>query len=305
VQRVDGQPTHISGIIEDVTPQVLARMKVEETVRQRTSELAHSNALLVKANEHLKQTNKSLEEFAYAASHDLKEPIRKIQFFSARLKEAIEEKLLVTENKYFERMEDAVRRMSQLIDNLLTYSQVSVPPSRFEEVDVNQLMNLVLNELDSEIQMKNAKISVDKLCKINGHQKQLHQMFNSLIKNALKYTREGVMPEISISCTPVLGRDTGWDLSGENLEKKFHLIEVRDNGIGFNQSEADRIFNVFTRLHGNAEYDGTGVGLSIVRKVVENHHAHVTARGEIEKGASFQILFPADQLVTNGVGEMM
>ncbi len=296
VQHKNGRPSNISGIIEDVTPQVLAKMQVEEVVRQRTRELARSNELLLKSNDELLRTNKSLEEFAFAASHDLKEPIRKIQFFSTRLLELLNSKISEEERNYFGRLEASTRRMSSLIDDLLTYSQVSVPPGRFEDVDVNQLVNLVLNELGREIEQKKARISVDKLCKVKGHQKQLHQMFQNLIRNALKYTREGVSPEISVSCTPVKGSDTGWRLSEQEREKDYYLIEVRDNGIGFNQAEADRIFNIFTRLHGNAEYKGTGVGLSIVRKVVENHNAHVTARGEIEKGASFLILFPAEQV---------
>jgi signal transduction histidine kinase len=301
VQRKEGKPVAISGIIEDVTTQVLARMEVEEIVEIRTKELARSNDLLLKSNAELVRTNKSLEEFAFAASHDLKEPIRKIQYFSGRLKELLDTRITKEEEKYFERMESASKRMSALIDDLLSYSQVSVPPSRFEEVDVTQLINLVLSELGNEIQEKKAKISVDRMCKIRGHQKQLHQLFQNLIRNALKYSREGVAPEISVSCTPVKGQDTGWQLNEEDQEKNYYLIEVRDNGIGFNQNEADRIFNVFTRLHGNAEYKGTGVGLSIVRKVVENHKAYVTAKGELQKGASFLILFPVEIPSTAGI----
>lgn len=303
VQRRDGKPVAISGIIEDITVQMVARLEVEELVQVRTKELARSNDLLVKSNAELVRTNKSLEEFAFAASHDLKEPIRKIQYFSGRLKELMDTGITAEEAKYFERMESATKRLNSLIDDLLSYSQVSVPPSKFEEVDITQLINLVLNELGSEIQEKKAKISVDPLCKIRGHQKQLHQLFQNLIRNALKYSREGVIPEISVSCTPVKGKDTGWQLNEDDLDKNYYLIEVRDNGIGFNQSEADRIFNVFTRLHGNAEYKGTGVGLSIVRKVVENHKAHVTAKGELQKGASFLILFPVENM-TPALGEV-
>lgn len=242
----------------------------------------------------LERSNKNLEEFAYAASHDLKEPIRKIHFFSDRLKESLKSKLTESDTGFFDRLEMASKRMGSLIDDLLSYSQVSLRPRSFEEVDINQVIDLVLNDLDLEIDLKGAKIKVAKLCVVQGHHRQLQQAFHNLLANALKYSRPDVAPEIEIFCKKVKGREISFPLPGEEKEKTFWLIQVADNGIGFEQRDAERIFNVFTRLHGNSEYRGTGVGLSIVRKVIENHNGYITAKGLPGEGSVFEIYLPAD-----------
>lgn len=242
----------------------------------------------------LERSNKNLEEFAYAASHDLKEPIRKIHFFSDRLKESLKNKLTESDTGFFNRLEMASKRMSSLIDDLLSYSQVSLRPRSFEAVDINQVIDLVLNDLDLEIEQKQAKIKVGKLCIVQGHHRQMQQAFHNLLANALKYSRPDVAPEIEILCKNVKGKEISFPLSGDESEKTFWLIQVADKGIGFEQRDAERIFNVFTRLHGNSEYRGTGVGLSIVRKVIENHKGYITAKGLPGAGSVFEIYLPAD-----------
>lgn len=291
-READRTISGIMAIAVDVTEQVLARHKIEEVVAQRTRELAHTNEALTRSNQELSRSNANLEEFAYAASHDLKEPVRKIHFFNDRLKGSLSSRLTKEEAHTFERMEMAAKRMGSLIDDLLSYSQVTLRPHAFEEVNLNRLLELVLNDLDLEIEEKEATVTVANLFTIRGHQRQLQQAFQNLISNALKYSKPGVPPEIKITCARLLGRDTGLLLASGEWEKWFYVISVSDNGIGFEQKDAERIFNVFTRLHGNSEYRGTGVGLSIVRKVIENHGGYISAESELDKGATFRVLFP-------------
>ncbi|WP_066404333.1 PAS domain-containing protein [Flavisolibacter tropicus] len=265
---------HLIHVFTDVTPIKEAQLQLERTV------------------EDLRRSNKNLEEFAYAASHDLKEPTRKIHVFADRLKASLGERLTENEKQYLQRMELASKRMSTLIDDLLTYSEVSQSAILAETVDMNQLMEQVLNDLDLQIEQKKATINVEQLFTITGHRRQLQQAFQNLIGNALKYSRPNVSPVINIQCKQVKGSDAGLQLNGEEQSKNYYQVTVKDNGIGFEQADAERIFNVFTRLHGMAEYKGTGVGLSIVRKVIENHNGFIWAESQPGEGATFKILLP-------------
>jgi len=249
---------------------------------------------LERKTKELERSNTNLEEFAYAASHDLKEPIRKILTFSDRLKDRLKGKLEEPDRQFFGRMENAAKRMAALIDDLLTYSGVSRGISYFEEVNLNQKVLMVLEDLEVEIQEKGAQITVDSLPILKGHKRQLQQLFQNLIGNALKYSKPGITPQIHIGAQILSGSDTPLDLPAEDRYKRFHLIEVKDSGIGFRQEDAECIFDVFTRLHGNAEYRGTGVGLSIVRKVIENHKGYIWAESTPGEGSTFKILLPTD-----------
>jgi PAS domain S-box-containing protein len=267
---------HFINVFRDITPIKNAQFQLEKHV------------------EDLKRSNANLEEFAYAASHDLKEPIRKIHFFSDRLSESLGERLGEEERRLFNRMEHAVNRMGSLIDDLLAYSQVTRGASDFEDIDLGQRVQVVLEDLELEVQEKGARITVGELPTVKGNTRQFQQLFQNLIANALKYSKPGSKPEIRITSTQVEGREAGDFLPPEQRHKLFHLVEVSDNGIGFEQQEAERIFNVFTRLHGNAEYRGTGVGLSIARKVVENHGGYIWAESTPGAGATFKFLLPAE-----------
>ena len=267
---------HLIHIFTDITLIKEAQLQLERSV------------------EDLKRSNQNLEEFAYAASHDLKEPVRKIQFFADRLRVELDGSLSDSQQNTFKRMENAATRMGSLIDDLLMYSHVSKGVEQAENIDLNQKVKNVLEDLELEIQEKCAVIKVEELPTINGHRRQLQQLFQNLISNAIKYNKPGVNPEVHITSHTVKGKDTPLSLQAEEGNKNYHLIEVKDNGIGFEQEDADRIFNVFTRLHGNAEYKGTGVGLSIARKVVENHNGFIWAESGSGDGATFKILLPAE-----------
>lgn len=260
---------------------------LEKKVQERTLDLE-------KANQELKRSNANLEEFAYAASHDLKEPIRKIHFYTDHLKSRLDGKMGEEDIHYFERLEVGAKRMASLIDDLLAYSHIGRGISSFEPVDLNRVISLVREDLELTLKEKAAKITIDPLPVVQGHRRQLQQLFENLLGNALKYNKPGVPPDVTITATVIKGKDTTLQLTEEEKAKQYHLIEVKDNGIGFNQDDAERIFNVFTRLHGNSEYRGSGVGLSIVRKVMENHKGHVWAESTPDHGASFKITLPVD-----------
>ncbi len=254
--------------------------------------LKRAQIQLEKTIEELRRSNVNLEEFAYAASHDLKEPVRKIQVFTDRLRMSLQAQLSEEQQRFFERVEFAAKRMSTLIDDLLLYSYVTRGAAFGDEVDLNKKVALVLQDLDLEIEQKGAKITIDLLPVVAAHRRQMQQLFHNLIGNALKYSKPGVAPEIHIGTTFIRGSETPLPLTGEQAARDYHLIEVRDNGIGFQQEDAGRIFNVFTRLHGNAEYRGSGVGLSIVQRIVENHNGFIWAESKPGEGATFRILLP-------------
>ena len=242
----------------------------------------------------MKRSNANLEEFAYAASHDMQEPIRKIQFFSDRLQDELGNALTERQKYLFGRLQNASDRMRTLIDDLLTYSRVSRSSFEDSEVDLNQKLQLVLGDLELQVQEKNAKINTVDLPTVKGNSRQLQQMFHNILSNSLKYSKADEPAAIDIFYEKVKGMEIKPELTIEEGNRLFHFIIVRDNGIGFKQSDAERIFNVFTRLHGASEYKGTGVGLSIARKVVENHKGYIWAESEPSKGAAFKILLPVE-----------
>ncbi len=290
-----GKPYVIIGTIQDITPEARNQKKIEESEAKLQERVLQRTAELENLNEELKRSNANLEEFAYAASHDMKEPIRKIHYFADRLKGDLAGKLDEGQRRLFERMEQATKRMGILIDDLLLYSHISRGAALEEVVDLNQKVSAVLEDLELEIMQRHAEVNVGNLPLIKGHRRQLQQLFQNLVSNALKYSKPDVPPKISVTSKKIQGKDSGFHLTGEEGMKTFHLIEVSDNGIGFDTEDAERIFNVFTRLHGNAEYRGSGVGLSIVRKVVQNHHGYIKAEGRPGEGACFRILLPGEE----------
>lgn len=242
--------------------------------------------------EELKRSNQHLKEFTHAASHDLKEPIRKIQFFTDRLKDQLSARLEQDECLTIERIEKATLRMNALIDDLLQYSQVSQKPREAEDVHLSEIIDRVIEDLDVDIQQKEAVIKVGSLPVVKGYHRQLQQAFQNLLGNALKYRAKDLIPVIQISAKNVNGSELKGLQFKVDKEPVYHLIEVQDNGIGFEMENAERIFGMFQRLHGNAEYDGTGVGLAIVKKVMENHEGFIYAVSSPGKGARFYLGFP-------------
>lgn len=274
--------------------QIMARQRIEALITERTNELAITNEALLRSNRELERSNSSLEEFAFAASHDLKDPIRKIHFFSERLKSLLKDRLSDEEWKTFERLETSARRMGKLVDDLLTYSMYSLQSKDLEKVSLGEVVSHVLGILDMEIEQKNVHVEVGELPEIEGNRMQLQQAFQNLVGNAVKYCSSDKNPRVRINSRILKGLETGLNLSSTDLRKDYHAISIEDNGIGFENTDAEKIFDLFTRLHGNAEYKGSGIGLSIVRKVVENHHGYIRAESRPGEGAIFALYLPVD-----------
>ncbi|MDQ6813435.1 MAG: ATP-binding protein, partial [Bacteroidota bacterium] len=247
---------------------------------------------LEKSVEELRRSNTNLEEFAYAASHDLQEPLRKINFFSEQLRRDLQALLNEENIKKFDRMQNSSKRMSSLINDLLDYSKVSVKPDVYENIELMDVVEQVLQDLEATIIDTGALFDIQKLPQIKGDERQLTQVFQNLISNALKYRKAAQTPRVTIQAREINETDGGFVSIRDIKKGAYYLIEITDNGIGFEQSQAERIFNVFQRLHGRAEYEGTGVGLAIVQKVIQNHKGYIFAESEPGKGAKFLILLP-------------
>lgn len=277
-------PEIFIGTILDITEAREATEQLERTVRKRTEEL-------MEVNSKLGNSNQQLEQFAYVASHDLQEPLRKIKAFGDILVARYSQELQPDAKEIVNKMQSASERMKVLIEGLLTYSKLS-RQDVMELVHMPQVVDEVLVDLDTSIKEKNAIIKVGDLLPVKGNPLQIRQLFQNLISNALKFSKPDMQPHITITSALVYGRDTDFELSALEKEQPFQLIEVADNGIGFEQQYVDKIFQVFQRLHGRSEYPGSGVGLSIVQKVVDNHHGHIKAEGVLGEGATFSILLP-------------
>jgi len=233
--------------------------------------------------------NKELLAFNYIASHDLVEPLRKIQVFATIILEKESENLSVKGKDYFRRMQTAAARMQQLIDDLLSYSRTNATDRKFEVTDLTMILQEVMVELKETIEEKHATIEATGLCPAYIIPFQFRQLMHNLINNALKFSNEGIPPHIIIKSEIVTGGPNNKLIPG----KEYCHITFTDNGIGFEPEYSERIFEVFQKLHGKDEYAGTGIGLAIVKKIVDNHNGLITATSELNKGASFDIYIPS------------
>ncbi|SOD98667.1 PAS domain-containing protein [Spirosoma fluviale] len=244
----------------------------------------------------LQRSNKNLEQFAYVASHDLQEPLRKIQAFGDIIRSQFAPVIGTEGADMISRMQSAAARMQVLIKDVLAYSRIVTKQETVGPVNLDQVVADVLTDLETAIAEKEASITVGPLPVIRGDAAQLRQLFQNLFSNALKFTRlddADNLPAVRISSRQLYGRElTAPSLLPSDANRLFHLIEVTDNGIGFDQHQAERIFQVFQRLHGRSEYQGTGIGLAIVQKVIDNHQGHIFAEGRPGQGAVFRILLP-------------
>lgn len=274
-----GNVTGFSKVTHDLTERKAADDKIKQNAEQ-----------LELKNRELEKMNAELQSFAYISSHDLQEPLRKIQIFAARILEKEYENLSERGKDHFQRMQLSANRMQTLIQDLLTYSRTNVTDRNFVKKDINDIIEEVRADLTELIHEKQARIEVQDLCEVWMIPFQFVQMMHNLIGNALKFSREEINPVIKISCKDVKGQETGI----EKLipEKHYCQIIVEDNGIGFEGQYSDRIFEVFQRLHEKGEYSGTGIGLSIVKKIVENHNGIIVASGIPGSGARFDIFIP-------------
>jgi light-regulated signal transduction histidine kinase (bacteriophytochrome) len=254
-------------------------------------ELAFQNEEKEKRAAELSIANKELLAFTYISSHDLQEPLRKIQTFVTIILE--NEKGNLSENgKYnFERMQLAARRMQQLIDDLLAFSRINTTDHKFEKTELSVIVDEVKNELKDTIEEKHATIEITNLCPANIIAFQFRQLMYNLISNALKFSKPNEPSRIKIDSRIVKGSDL--DFGKLSPEKNYCHITVKDNGIGFEPHFSERIFEVFQKLHGKDIYGGTGIGLAIVKKIVENHKGFIIATSELNKGAQFDIYIPS------------
>ncbi|WP_162384479.1 ATP-binding protein [Spirosoma endbachense] len=266
-------------------------------ITERKKAERHTGTLI----QELQKTNNNLEQFAYVASHDLQEPLRKVVSFGDMLRNQYADTLGANGADMINRMQSAAFRMQILIKDLLAYSHVANAREAFNEVDLNQLVAEVINDLELVILDKKANLVTGALPTVNGDTSQLRQLFQNLISNGLKFSRTDVVPHVQIMADLVRGREVtrpdGTNLLPESLANRgFHRIQVLDNGIGFDQQYAERIFQLFQRLHTRSQFTGTGIGLSIVQKVVENHQGFIRAEGRPNEGSTFVVLLPIKTL---------
>ncbi len=271
------------GTSTDIHNQKTFVNELEKQVEDRTRELVLKNMALEKVNQ-------ELELFAHISSHDLQEPLRKIQMSTSRILEKDYEILSDKGKQHFKRLQEGAHSIQTLIEDLTSYSRTNSEGDFKELTDLNQVIQEVLHDLKIRIEEKNAIIEVDKLPTLNVFPFQLRQLFHNLIGNALKFSKPNIPPQISITHKIVLGEEVKNAALLPNI--KYSCFTVADNGIGFEQKYNQKIFEVFQRLHGKEVYEGSGIGLAIVSKIVENHHGKIIAEGILNIGAKFNIFVP-------------
>lgn len=238
--------------------------------------------------------NVELEQIAFATSHDLQEPLRRIRTFSDRLLWKYRDQLNDDGQMILSRIDFSARRMQGLIEDLMNFVNLVRGGEQLGVVDANKLMNSVVEYLKQEIEIKRATIHIGQLPEITGFEKQLFLMFKSLIDNAIKFSKTGIPPVVTIQSVQTTGEDLV--LVDKKLAKKqFIRISVQDNGIGFSNEFSQKIFLIFQRLHTGPEYEGKGIGLAIVERVMTNHNGYVLASAQVDKGALFNLYFPVQE----------
>ncbi len=254
------------------------KQHLEEQVEHRTKKIKRASEHLQKLNLELQRSNNELEEFAYIASHDLQEPLRKIQSFGNLLQEECKESLQGDAELYLNRILHAAGRMRKLINDLLEYSRVSRATHYLQRIDLNTVIASVLSDLELYITETNTTIHVEEIPKIEADPLLIQQLFQNLLVNAIHYRHPDRKPMISISAKTIKDTDI--------------QIAVQDNGIGFEQQYANKIFGIFERLYSKHEKSGTGIGLAICRKIVEQHHGTIIAESKKDFGSTFIVTLP-------------
>ena len=256
------------------------------------SDLKQAQQQLEHTNRELRQTNQNLEQFAYVSSHDLQEPLRKIQSFGDLLIERLGDRTDQDTGDIVRRMQGSARRMQVLVKDLLAYSRLATRQEEFGLVQLNQVLTESLDDLEPLVSEKKATISVGVLPTLPGDAVQLRQLFLCLIHNALKFHQPGQAPRVDVFGAVADPDDLPISLA--ESKHRYVAVSVRDNGIGFDEKYVDRIFTIFQRLHGRGQYDGTGIGLALARKVVENHGGTLMAKSSAGQGATFTAWLLAD-----------
>ena len=258
---------------------------LESRIVERTQELS------VYSDE-LARSNRELEDFAFVASHDLQEPLRKIRAFGDRLRSSYSQSLDERGADYIDRMGNAAERMSNLINDLLEFSRISTRGKPFVDVALQPVIESIIDDLEVSIEESDASIVLGALPTINADPSQMHHLFINLISNAIKFRQGDIKPVVEIQA-----------YQEEVAQEHWHIITVKDNGIGFEQEFADKIFVPFQRLHARAEYKGTGIGLAICRRIVERHGGKISAFSELGNGTLFRIEIPVDNALIKIIGD--
>lgn len=262
----------------------ITALKTEITERERIE------TILAKQKEELLRSNSELEQFAYVASHDLQEPLRKIQAFGDRLKNKFANVISEEGRDYLERMQNASKRMQTLINDLLAFSRITTKTQPFVKLDLNKLTQEVLSDLEALVERTKGQVEIKDLPEIEADPLQMRQLFQNLINNALKFHRKDITPIVKI-----YAQITKENNNSNKTSFNTYNIFVEDNGIGFEEKYLDRIFVIFQRLHGRSEYEGTGIGLAICRKIAERHQGSITAKSKLEEGTTFIVTLPSKQ----------
>jgi PAS domain S-box-containing protein len=260
---------------------------IDITERKRTEEALNRYAdQLEQVNRELNLANRELKDFAYIASHDLQEPLRKVSKFGEIVRDRYSQEMGEAGTDYLERMIHSANRMQDMIDGLLRYSRIHIQEAKVSKVDLNAVIRDVMADLEIRIEQTNGTIQLQDLPEIEADPLQMRQLFQNLISNGLKFHPPDRDPTIEITVRPFLDKEAGW---------KSIQVFVKDNGIGFDEMHVNKIFMPFVRLNGRSQYDGTGMGLAICRKIVEHHRGTITAYSKPGEGATFVITLPLKQ----------
>lgn len=276
------QEQRLVAINKSLEMEIKERKASEEKVK-------HLNRQLLENIASLEQANKDLDRFAFMASHDLQEPLRKIRMFSDRLALKYNDVMDEDGRTNIQRIHKAAERMQNLITDILTFSKISVDTPSFVNCDMNALINEVLVDLDEEIKGKSGKVVVEKLPALSVNPSLMKPLFHNLIGNALKYSKKDTHPVVRITS------ETSAQMNGKSnvaVNPQYCRIYIQDNGIGFDQKYAEEIFGMFKRLHHNSEFQGTGIGLALCKKIVEQHRGYISARSKVNEGSTFIISLP-------------
>ncbi len=281
---MDGMSSVLVGTSTDINEQKMAAEIMEQRIQERT-------LALQRANQELEASNAELQQYAFVASHDLKEPLRKIHMFGNMLKERYQDNMEDKAVDYLTRIINSSSRMTNLINDLLRFSRLS-QASFFEQVNLEVIIKEILSDLEILIHEKNAKVTVSPMPAIEAVPGQLRQVFQNLLSNAFKFSGKEVQPIINITATRLKEKKFG---SETDPDGPFVCISITDNGIGFDEKYLDKIFVLFQRLHTKDQYEGTGIGLAVTRKIIDKHNGLITAHSREKEGATFNIILPVKQ----------